>query len=365
MGNDRAFWSWLDTCEEDSPCVAQGACCYVDGTDAICEQLPEDICLFLDGQWKLLLRCWEVECPQVGRCCLEDSETTLCLDTFEIDCDDIAGIWSEGAVCDGATCPPLGSCCYMTDAISNCVVNSETECAALAGRWSVGSRCELAECDRGACCFSTAGGAECQVTFRETCRLSDGIWDGASDCANVVCPQIGRCCFVGDGDLRCIETFEEICQHNLVGSWAPGIQCSPASKCLGYERITLFSNMATPDTDGYDHGQVNGPLVLGNSDATGEDIAAWAMPFVPDHSGFVTEVYLPIEFLDETGPGAEWQDDFEDYYLMILPNNNGEPCQITDYGWPEDIDCDPGLPTFTRYLPFHCWAAQPNDAALP
>lgn len=363
--NDRTFWSWPDDCVGDTPCITQGACCYVEEGIASCGQLPEDICTYLEGQWQSLLRCWEATCPDVGRCCFQDNATNSCLDTFEIDCISLGGTWSDGVSCDGPTCPPLGSCCHMVDAISKCVVNAELECNALEGSWSLGPGCDMAECDRGACCLVVDGVTECQVTFRETCRLSDGVWDGRADCSEVVCPQTGSCCFVADGDLACIETFEEVCRHNLVGSWAAGLHCSPASKCLGYERITLFSNMSTKGTDGYDHGQVNRPLVLGELDSTGEDIAAWAAPFVPETSGMVTDIYLPIEFLDETGPGVEWQDDFEDYYLMILPDSNGAPCEMSDYGWPDESDCDPGFSTFSRGLPFHCWAAMPNDDPLP
>ena len=329
--NDRGFWTWLEDCSGTTPCVAQGACCFIDDVEVVCEQVSEDICQYLEGEWQPLTRCWEGECPTLGRCCVSDGSELACSNRFDSQCDAMGGIWTAENTCEGPTCPPFGACCYEFAGDSHCIFVTNAECVWRQGSWSEGSECEVAECDLGACCIIENGDPRCVVAYRRDCRQSEGVWAGDESCATVSCSDVGRCCYMDDGAPACVNAFEEVCVHEFAGAWDPVNSCAAPQDCYGLAKITLFSNMGKSGSSGYDHGQGNEPVVVGLSPLTGDNIAAMAVPFVPEYSGTISDIYVPIVFLNDVDAvpgGVEWADASDDYLLAVLPDVDGKPCAL-------------------------------------
>ena len=130
--------------------VLTGACCYTDEGGDQCAIVTEDVCEFLEGDFKGLgTDCSECEPdPEpTGACCTDDgSGNIVCNDGLtESECTTFGGTWVEGATCDESPCADqLGACCLPSGI---CEQLTESECISEGGTWTEGATCGEVECE--------------------------------------------------------------------------------------------------------------------------------------------------------------------------------------------------------------------------
>lgn len=238
--DDYAFWSWLDACDGTYPCDVQGACCFIENNVTVCEQFPEDICAYIQGEWHELVRCFEDPCPTAGVCCYISGDEALCQVSFEPSCDALNGIWSSGGDCNQSPCPPVGACCRISSSTLVCEVTFETDCDGLNGQWSGGVTCTPLPCRTvGACCTIENDVSTCVFDFEDNCLAVGSVFTADVDCSQSPCPNAGACCILNDGVVSCEHRFEPLCEgadhHFVANELCANADCPSTGRCEYYE----------------------------------------------------------------------------------------------------------------------------------
>ncbi len=162
------------------------------------------------------------ECPQPsvaeGACCFDDGSCTVMLAG---DCANAGGVYQgDDTVCDPNPCPRPEACCFID---GSCAMLLPDDCTGQGGTpWGLGTVCDPNPCPlpEEACCFYDG---HCEMLPPDVCAAQEGVPQGAgSDCDTVECPQpTGACCV----DSDCVIVTEAECANLGGWLWTIGEDC--------------------------------------------------------------------------------------------------------------------------------------------